>query len=181
MPRRSTPRDPEQVRKIVRLLRERYISPEAQAVAEREFRKLQFQFPGLSLDDVMGNMMDPEINPPAEPTAEEIEAQERRMQEANQMALLDALRDAPEEDPDDQVEAEAAAIMAALKGRSGQSPGDALKDALNASSPVAGGDAAPRAEEPLQAGDGETFSTEEQDRARRILSALKSRNKPRLN
>lgn len=38
---RKTPRDPEQVRKLVRSLRERFISPEAQAYAEQEFDRLQ--------------------------------------------------------------------------------------------------------------------------------------------
>jgi len=189
MPRRTKPRDPEQVKKIVRTLRERFISPEAQAVAEREFRKLQFKFPGLSLDKMMQSMADPNqaSQQPPEPTAEEIAAQEQAMQEANQMALLDALLEAPatQAQTHNTEEAQAAAILAALKGESGQSPGEALQNALNANSPVAGSDIpdhpAAQQNQPFVSEDGDEFSVEEQECARKILMALKNRQSTDLN
>jgi len=40
MPRRTTPRPPEEARAIVRALRKRYITPEAEAAAKAAFEKL---------------------------------------------------------------------------------------------------------------------------------------------
>lgn len=41
MPRRKTPRDPEQARKLAIYFRERFLTPEARAVADREWKKFQ--------------------------------------------------------------------------------------------------------------------------------------------
>lgn len=41
MPRRKTPRDPEQVLKIVRTLRERFISPDAQRAAKAKWDEME--------------------------------------------------------------------------------------------------------------------------------------------
>ncbi|MBV8168286.1 MAG: hypothetical protein JO021_15930 [Alphaproteobacteria bacterium] len=45
MPRRTTPRPPEEARAIVRALRKRYITPEAEAAAKAAFEKLGVPFP----------------------------------------------------------------------------------------------------------------------------------------
>ncbi|MBV8411917.1 MAG: hypothetical protein JOY64_30105 [Alphaproteobacteria bacterium] len=45
MPRRKTPRPPEEARAIVRALRQRYISTEAEAAAKAMFERLQIPLP----------------------------------------------------------------------------------------------------------------------------------------
>jgi hypothetical protein len=45
MPRRKTPRPPEEARAIVRALRKRYISPEAEAAAKAAFARLNIPLP----------------------------------------------------------------------------------------------------------------------------------------
>jgi len=45
MPRRTTPPPPEEARAIVRALRKRYITPEAEAAAKAAFEKLGVPFP----------------------------------------------------------------------------------------------------------------------------------------
>src|SRR5258706_13632026 len=45
MPRRTTPRPPEEARAIVRALRKRYITPEAEAAAKAAFEKLGIPLP----------------------------------------------------------------------------------------------------------------------------------------
>ncbi|MEJ0067755.1 MAG: hypothetical protein WDO24_02310 [Pseudomonadota bacterium] len=45
MPRRTTPRPPEEARAIVRALRERYITPEAEAAAKAAFARMGIPLP----------------------------------------------------------------------------------------------------------------------------------------
>lgn len=45
MPRRKTPRPPEEARAIVRALRKRYITPEAEAAAKAAMEKLNIPLP----------------------------------------------------------------------------------------------------------------------------------------
>jgi hypothetical protein len=45
MPRRKTPRPPEEARAIVRALRKRYITPEAEAAAKAAFERLGIPLP----------------------------------------------------------------------------------------------------------------------------------------
>jgi hypothetical protein len=45
MPRRKTPRPPEEARAIVRALRQRYITPEAEAAAKAAFERMNVPLP----------------------------------------------------------------------------------------------------------------------------------------
>ena len=58
MPRRKTPRPPEEARAIVRALRKRYITPEAEAAAKAMFERMNIPLPL------------PTAKPAAAPTAE---------------------------------------------------------------------------------------------------------------
>ena len=62
MPRRTTPRPPEEARAIVRALRQRYITPEAEAAAKAAFERL-----GIPLPVPSAPAPAPET-PPDEPT-----------------------------------------------------------------------------------------------------------------
>src|SRR4051794_38775810 len=62
MPRRTTPRPPEEARAIVRALRKRYITPEAEAAAKAAFEKLGIPLPVPSAPAPV------QANAPEEPT-----------------------------------------------------------------------------------------------------------------